>query len=87
MPAEFIDEERKQKIRLNERFNRIGWGLFLIMLGVIWLLPDNILPDGILAIGIGIILIGLSFIKRTYRNTGYRFQFISGNRSTCHRAG
>jgi hypothetical protein len=36
------------------------------MLGVIWLLPDNILPDGILAIGIGVILIGLSIIKRTY---------------------
>lgn len=66
MSAEFIDEERKQKIKLNERFNKIGWGLFLIMLGVIWLLPDALQPDGILAIGIGVILIGLSIIKHAY---------------------
>ena len=66
MSEEFMMEEKKRKAQLAERLNRIGWGIFLIMLGIIWLVPDTMLPDGILAISIGVILIGLSILKRHY---------------------
>ncbi|MFC1887644.1 hypothetical protein ACFLYK_02435 [Candidatus Cloacimonadota bacterium] len=66
MSEEFVVEERKQKKLLSERFNRIGWGIFLVMLGVIWILPENVLPDGVLPIGVGIILLGMYLLKKSY---------------------
>ena len=55
---------REYKRRTNERIESTGWGLFLIMLGLIWLVPDRILPEGSFLIGTGLILLGLNYFRK-----------------------
>ena len=45
------------------RLDNIGWGLFLIVLGVIWLFPDKLVPEGTFLFFVGIILLGMNLIK------------------------
>ncbi|MBC8415180.1 MAG: hypothetical protein H8E11_01985 [Candidatus Cloacimonetes bacterium] len=55
----FKDKKRKDVVRLDN----IGWGLFLIVLGVIWLFPDKLVPEGTFLFFVGIILLGMNLIK------------------------
>ena len=48
---------------LNKRLEAIGWGLFLIMLGGIWLVPDERVPQGIWLIGAGLIMLGINGVR------------------------
>jgi hypothetical protein len=52
-----------EKEQLNKRLENIGWGLFLIMIGGIWLVPDRLVPEGTWLIGAGLILIGLNIVR------------------------
>ena len=52
-----IDPERAA---LNKRFESVGWGLFLIMLGGFMLIPETTISKGFWSIGIGLILLGLN---------------------------
>jgi hypothetical protein len=52
-----------EKEQLNNRLENIGWGSFLIMLGGIWLVPDQFIPEGTWLIGAGLILIGLNLVR------------------------
>lgn len=56
-PAPIIDED---KAALNKRLEAIGWGLFLVMLGGLILVPDEVVPDGLWSIGVGAIMLGLN---------------------------
>ena len=56
-PAPVIDED---KAALNKRLEAIGWGLFLVMLGGLILVPDEVVPDGLWSIGVGAIMLGLN---------------------------
>jgi hypothetical protein len=49
-----------QKAALNKRLESIGWGLFLIMIGGIWLVPDEQVPGGTWLVGAGLIMLGLN---------------------------
>lgn len=49
---------------LNSRLNQIGWGIFLLMIGVIWLIPGNVLPDGSLFLTGGLIMIVINLVKK-----------------------
>lgn len=49
--------------KASERINNIGWGIFLIFAGIIWLIPDGTFPEGIFYIGSGILILGINFIK------------------------
>ncbi len=51
---------------MNKRFESIAWGLFLIMLGGLWLVPNSTLPNGLWSIGVGLIMLGLNYAR--YRN-------------------
>ena len=53
-------EKRRKDV---DRFDNIGWGLFLIVLGAIWLFPDKLVPEGIFLICVGIILLGINLFK------------------------
>ena len=53
------DKEDIQAIR--NRYVTIGWALFLILLGIIWLFPE--IPEGSFFIGVGVILLGLNLVK------------------------
>ena len=52
--------EDAAKKALDKRLESIGWGLFLIMLGGIWLVPKERIPEETWLIGVGIILLGLN---------------------------
>lgn len=59
-PMSLPDPQVEAKKALNKRFEAIGWGLFLIMIGGISFIPDNRVPEGLWSIGVGIILLGLN---------------------------
>ena len=63
----------KEEKRELEKLEKIGWGLFLVMLGAIWLFPDSIVPEGTFMFGVGIILLGLNLVKYTkgYQVNGF----------------
>src|SRR5512144_2962946 len=44
-----------------KRLDQIGWGIFLVMIGVIWLVPG--VPQGAWLIGTGILLLVLNAIR------------------------
>lgn len=69
---EIFEVKLKEKREL-EKLEKIGWGLFLIMLGAIWLFPDSIVPEGTFMFGVGIILLGLNLVKYTkgYQVNGF----------------
>jgi hypothetical protein len=54
-----MDEDTTKKA-LDRRLESIGWALFLIMLGGLWLVPKERLPEETWLIGVGIILLGLN---------------------------
>lgn len=49
-----------EKIAMNKRFESVGWGLFLIMLGGFMFIPDTTVSKGLWSIGIGVIFLGLN---------------------------
>jgi hypothetical protein len=49
-----------EKAAMNKRFESVGWGLFLIMLGGFTFIPDTTISKGFWSIGIGLILLGLN---------------------------
>jgi len=55
-----------EKAAMNKRFESIGWGLFLIMLGGFMFIPDTTVSKGFWSIGIGLIFLGLNAVR--YRN-------------------
>ena len=68
-----IFEVKSEEKRELEKLEKIGWGLFLIMLGAIWLFPDSVVPEGTFMFGVGIILLGLNLVKysKRYRVNGF----------------
>jgi len=47
----------------NERLENIGWGLFLIIVGVTFLGPEIEAPVGVWLIGAGLIMLGLNAVR------------------------
>jgi len=58
-------EEQLNRHQLNKRIENISWGIFLVMAGCIWLVPDRFVPQGTWLIGAGLILLGLNLIRFT----------------------
>ncbi len=52
-----------EKRALNKRLEAIGWGLFFIMIGGLWLVPGEVLPEGTWLIGVGVIMLGLNLAR------------------------
>src|SRR5512135_2989676 len=55
-PVGFLDTQDRRK-----RFDEIGWGIFLMMIGTIWLVPS--VPQGTWLIGTGVLLLVLNAIR------------------------
>ncbi len=49
---------------LDRRLERVGWGLFLIMLGGLAFIPQ--VPGGLWLVGAGIIMLGLNAARYSY---------------------
>jgi hypothetical protein len=52
---------------LGVRLDEIGWALFLIMTGALWLTPGGWAPQGSWLVGLGLILLGLNGARRFCR--------------------
>ncbi len=55
--------QKEDTQRIHDRFVTIGWALFVILIGVIWVIPEDAVPEGAFFLGVGAILIGLSLVK------------------------
>ena len=55
--------QNSEKDKLNQRYEAIGWALFLIMLGGIGLVPDALVPEGTWLVGVGLIMLGLNLAR------------------------
>ncbi|HEU5102341.1 MAG TPA: hypothetical protein VFU22_25135 [Roseiflexaceae bacterium] len=51
------------KEALNKRLEAIGWGLFLVIIGALWLFPEGIVPDGTWLIAAGVIMLGVNLVR------------------------
>lgn len=54
-------EESKES--LSRRLEAIGWGLFLITIGMLWLAPAGIVPEGTWLIAAGVIMLGVNLVR------------------------
>jgi hypothetical protein len=52
-----------QDTALAKRLDSIGWALFLIMIGGLWLAPEGAVPDGTWLVGTGLIILGLTIVR------------------------
>ena len=52
-------QETEEKV-LAKRSETLGWALFLIMTGGLFLIPSHLVPPGTWLIGIGLIMLGLN---------------------------
>jgi hypothetical protein len=59
-PTRYEDVE---KMALKRRLDGIGWALFLIMIGGLWLMPEGTVPEGTWLIGVGLIMLGVSAVR------------------------
>jgi hypothetical protein len=53
----------ESKAALNKRLEAIGWGLFLIIIGALWIIPDERVPDGTWLIAAGVIMLGVNAVR------------------------
>jgi hypothetical protein len=53
----------EEKAILNNRLEGFAWGLFLVMLGALWLLPANKIPNDMWLVGAGLIMLGLNLAR------------------------
>jgi hypothetical protein len=51
------------KAALDKRFERLGWGLLLVMIGGLALVPDRWVPEGTWLVGTGLIMLGLNALR------------------------
>jgi hypothetical protein len=58
-----VHVETERQGTLNKRLEDIGWGLFLILIGVLWLVPDATVPQRTWVIGAGLIMIGINVVR------------------------
>jgi hypothetical protein len=55
--------EDTQQSTLGKRLDHLGWGLFLIMTGTIWLVPAQRVPPGTWLVGTGVLLLAINGIR------------------------
>lgn len=60
-----VDKKQTQKDVLDKRLDAIGWALFFIMIGGLWLAPEGLIPGGTWLIGTGVIILGMTWIRRS----------------------
>jgi hypothetical protein len=58
--------EHKENSALDKRLDAVGWGLFLILVGGLWLMPEGWVPEGAWLVGAGVIILGLNAVRYFY---------------------
>lgn len=60
MDTQIRNDQEVQKSGLSKRLEDIGWALFLIMIGGLWLFPAGRVPESTWLVGAGLIMLGLN---------------------------
>ncbi len=55
-------QETREQI-ISKRINAIGWALFFVMIGCLWIVPAETLPESTWLIGAGIIMLGTNYFR------------------------
>jgi len=63
---------------LAKRLDDIGWGLFLLLTGLLWLFPETRVPPGTWLIGTGLLLLGLNALRIIMKAPVSRFTVLLG---------
>lgn len=66
---QYFDNQKTKppEVIFNQKLEKMAWGVFLIMIGFLALIPIKFIPAGSLLVGTGLILLGLNvtrFIQR-----------------------
>jgi hypothetical protein len=59
-------DENARKAALSRRLEGTGWGVLLITIGTLWLLPAKQVPQGSWLIAVGLIMLGLNAVRYGY---------------------
>lgn len=57
------EKQNTKEEQLSKRINSIGWALFFVMLGCLWLIPPETLPESTWLIGAGLIMLGSNLVR------------------------
>lgn len=49
--------------QLDRRLQDVGWGLLLMLTGLLWLLPADRVPEGAWLLGVAAILLGVNVVR------------------------
>ena len=71
-------DEYTRKATLNSRLEDFGWGVLLITIGAIWLLPEKQVPPGSWLVAAGLIMLGLNVIRYLNRIKMSGFSLVVG---------
>jgi hypothetical protein len=63
---------------LAKRLDDIGWALFLILTGALWLVPESQVPPGTWLLSTGALLLGLNIVRVVARVPVSRFLMALG---------
>jgi hypothetical protein len=63
---------------LDRRLHDIGWGLLLMLTGMIWLVPAERVPEGAWLLGVAVILLGVNVVRYLKHITFSGFPSCSG---------
>jgi hypothetical protein len=64
--------------QLDPRLNDIGWGMLLMLTGVLWLLPPTAAPPGTWLFGVAVILVGVNVARYMKHIAVNGFSFAVG---------
>jgi hypothetical protein len=63
---------------LDRRLHDIGWGLLLMLTGMIWLVPAERVPEGAWLVGVAAILFGLNAVRYVKHISVSGFSLVLG---------
>ena len=64
--------------QLDRRLHDIGWGLLLMLTGMIWLVPADRVPEGAWLLGVAAILLGVNVVRYLKHITVSGFSLVLG---------
>lgn len=74
----FFVDVATYRANLNKRLEDSSWGFFLLLIGTLLLLPNELVPNGAWLIGAGIIMLGLNCIRYLNDISVSRFTVVTG---------